>query len=195
MINLLKNISMDLIGAIIVICVHEYPKIVVYKYLEHPIYKKQTKVSFNPLKYMDPFGIICFLFLGVGWQKPFDFNYGRLRDKKKGLLAIALTGILSNLLFLSLLMPVYTNLADVNPELAQLVFVLMEFNMIIIVVNLLPVPPLDMAKIIQAVSPQTYFKFIQYEKMIQAFFILALAIEFIRQFVVLTFNFFVSPFL
>lgn len=191
MINLLKSIGIDLIAAIIVVCIHEYPKIFVYKYLEHPIYKKQTKVSFSPLKYMDPFGIICFLFLRVGWQKPFEFNYGRLRDKNKGLLAIALTGILSNLLFLTVLMPVYTNVAGLNPELSIFIRVLMEFNVVMIVVNLLPVPPLDMAKIIQAVNPQTYFRFIQYEKMIQAFFILALAIGFIRQFVVLTFNAFV----
>lgn len=195
MLNLLKSYGIDLIAAIVVVCIHEYPKIFVYKYLEHPIYKKQTKVSLNPKKYMDPFGMICFVFLRVGWQKPFEFNYGRLKDKNKGLLAISLTGILSNLLFLTVLMPVYTNVHDINPELSMFIFTLMEFNMVMVIVNLLPVPPLDMAKIIQAVNPQTYFRFIQYEKMIQAFFILALAIGFVRRFVVLTFNAFVPDIL
>ncbi|QUI23086.1 site-2 protease family protein [Vallitalea pronyensis] len=191
MLNLLKSYGIFLIAAVVVVCIHEYPKIFVYKYLEHPIYKKQTKVSLNPKKYIDPFGLICFVFLRVGWQKPFQFNYGRLKDKNKGLLAISLTGILSNLLFLTVLMPVYTNVYYINPELSMFISALMEFNMVMVIVNLLPVPPFDMAKIIQAVNPQTYFRFIQYEKMIQAFFILALAIGFVRRFVVLTYNAFV----
>lgn len=182
-IKLLIEIVISFVCAVIVVCVHEYPKIICYKYLVHPLYKNETKVSFNPLKYMDPFGIISFMFLGAGWQKPFSFNTGRLRDKKKGLISITLIGLLSNLLLMAVLIPIFVSTFNQNYYVTKFLFLLILFNLAIVVVNLLPVPPFDMVKIIQALNPRAYFKFVQYEKVIQALFILFLASGFISRFV------------
>ncbi|GKX30155.1 peptidase M50 [Vallitalea longa] len=174
-IEFLIDIVISFVCAVIVVCVHEYPRIICYKYLVHPLYKKETKVSFNPIKYMDPFGIISFVFLGVGWQKPFSFNTGRLRDKKKGLISITLIGLLCNLLMMTIMIPIYFAVRGQNGYLDGFISSLMVYNLAIVIVNVLPVPPFDMVKIIQALNPQTYFKFVQYEKVIQALFILVLA--------------------
>ena len=171
----------SLICAVIVVCIHEYPRIISYKYLVHPLYRKESQNSFNPLKYMDPFGIISFVFLGVGWQKPFYFNTGRLKDKKKGLLSITLIGLLCNLLVMAILIPIYFSILDTNVYLVTFVYNLMLYNIVIVIVNILPVPPFDMVKIIQALNPQLYFKFIQYEKVIQALFILVVASGYLLQ--------------
>lgn len=174
-IEFLIDLVINFVCAVIVVGIHEYPRIICYKYLVHPLYKKETKVSFNLLKYMDPLGIISFVFLGIGWQKPFEFNAGRLRDKKKGLISISLIGLLCNLLFMTILIPIYFAVSNQNGYLDHFITYLMLFNLAIVIVNLLPVPPFDMVKIIQGLNPQVYFKFVQYEKVIQALFILLIA--------------------
>lgn len=185
---IIKDILFSLIAIFIASCVHEYPKVFVYKFLVHPIHRGRFKISMNPLRYIDPFGVICFVFIGTGWQRPLEYNQGYLRDKEKGLLAISLTGLLSNLLFITILMPIALVLGDASLDLHAFLTTLLVANAAIFVVNLLPVPPLDMARIIQAFKPHVYFRFIQYEKMIQAFFILAIAIGFVNQLVALFYN-------
>jgi Zn-dependent protease len=128
------------------------------------------------------------MFLGAGWQKPFNFNTGRLRDKKKGLIAITLIGILSNLLLMAILIPIFVSTFNQNYYITKFLFIMILFNLAIVIVNLLPVPPLDMVKIIQALNPSGYFKFVQYEKVIQALFILFLASGFISNLVNIIIN-------
>lgn len=173
--NLIIDLLIKVLCAFIVVCVHEYPKIFTYNILVHPLYRKQNNISYNPMKYIDPFGIISFVFLGTGWQKPFVFNNGRLRDKNKGLMAISLSGILANLLLMTILIPVFYAVAGINPNLTNFLRILVYYNFAIVIVNLLPVPPFDMTRIIQSLNPNSYFKLVQYEKVIQAIFILALA--------------------
>lgn len=187
-VDFLIDSVINFVCAVIVVCVHEYPRIISYKYLVHPLYKKETKVSFNPLKYMDPFGMISFVFLAVGWQKPFYFNTGRLRDKKKGLISITLIGLLCNLLLMAIMIPVYFAVRGQNGYLDHFISAIMLFSLTMVIVNLLPVPPFDMVKIIQALNPQLYFKFIQYEKIIQALFILIVASGILPQITVLILN-------
>ncbi|MCT4544120.1 MAG: site-2 protease family protein [Vallitalea sp.] len=186
--EILINLIIKFLCAVIVICVHEYPRMIVYKALVHPLYKREAKISFNPLRYMDPFGMICFVFLNVGWQKPFTFNTGRLRDKNKGLISISLIGILCNLLLMAILIPILINVYNVNDYLTNFLKYLIVYNLAIVIVNLLPVPPFDMVKIIQAINPQTYFKFIQYEKIIQAVFIFLLASNVITKIIVIVYR-------
>ncbi|MCT4597635.1 MAG: site-2 protease family protein [Vallitalea sp.] len=188
--NLLIDLLIKFICAIIVVCVHEYPKIFAYKLLVHPLYKKQTNISYNPMNYIDPFGIITFMFMNVGWQKPFVFNNARLKDKSKGLIAISLSGILANLLLMTILIPIFYSTGGINPHLSTFLIMLIYYNFGIVIVNLLPVPPLDMVRIVQSIKPHSYFKLIQYEKIIQSIFILALAMGILSNLVNILFKVF-----
>lgn len=179
--NILVDLLFGFICAIIVMIVHELPKAVVAYTLTHPIYKKKGEIDFNPLRFIDPIGVIMFMFIAVGWQKPADYNPSRLRDKEKGLLYISLMGMFSNLLLMTLLIPSFMMAS--NAYWARFLYILIYHNFAITIINLLPIPPFDMAKIIYSYSPNTYFKLIQNQSIIHAVFILLIVIPVIPEFI------------
>lgn len=170
--DILITLGIQLVCGFIVMIVHEIPKSIVAHAVMHPIYRSTHRINQNVLKYIDPIGLIMFMFLGIGWQKPFEYNSTKYRDKSKGMLAVALTGLLSNLMIMALLIP----LAYVQMNIYVHVFIitLIYFNFSITIVNLLPVPPLEMSKIIHSFSHNTYFKLMQNERMIHTVFIFLL---------------------
>ena len=128
------------------------------------------------MDYIDPLGVIMFIFSGVGWQLPAEYNPQKFSQKQKGIMAVALTGLLSNLLFMSILIPLYSWVQV--PIVQDLVLILIYYNFAITIVNCLPVPPFDMAKVIYATSPGTYFKLIQNQRIIHVCFYLTVSTEY-----------------
>lgn len=165
---------MSIASAIIVVLVHELSKRVVAYNLTQPILRSQIK-KVKLTKYIDPIGIIMFVFSGIGWQMPAEYSPKLFKDHKKAILTIVLTGFVANLLFMSVLIPIEEYLYA-YPYLHLFVFYLIKFNFVIAFVNLLPVPPLDMAKIMYAYTPNAYFKLIENVRIIHILFILLLVI-------------------
>jgi len=173
----LKILMFKFISACIVMIVHEFVKSVTAYFVTHPIYRQESKISTKVLKYIDPLGIFMFVFTMAGWQYPSEYNPQKFSDRKKGILAVALSGLLSNLLFMTMLIPVYFIIS--NSSLQQFIFILIYFNFALTIINCLPIPPFDMAKIISAFSPSTYFKLIQNQRIIHVVFILLLVMNII----------------
>jgi len=115
-----------------------------------------------------------FVFSGAGWQKPANYNINYFRDKNKSVLIIAITGLLTNIIFMIALIPLLK--INMNAYLYTFLIFLFKFNFAITIINLLPVPPLDMSKIIYYFSPNVYFKLMQNERIVQVVFLLLLAI-------------------
>lgn len=176
----LIQIVIALVCGFVTMLVHEVPKSITANILTHPIYKNNYKINKNLLAYIDPVGLIMFVFFGVGWQKPYEYNSSKFRNKSKGILAVALTGMLSNLLLMSLLIPTVPMIQ--SGLIKTCIITLIQFNFTIVIVNLLPVPPLEMSKIIHAFSYNAYFKLVQNERIIHTIFILLLIIGFVSRF-------------
>lgn len=177
--NSLIEIFIALVCAALVMIIHEYPKVIVANTLTHPVYRKKRDNIVNPLKFIDPIGVIMFIFAFCGWQKPADYNPNRLKNKEKGLLFIALTGLLSNVFVMTLAFPVY--IVSTTYLMQRSLFIFIYFNFAITIINLLPIPPLDMSKIVYAFSPNNYFKLIQNEGIVHAVFILMLVLSIIPE--------------
>lgn len=175
--NILISMAIKILSAIIVVIVHEVPKSLVAHLLLHPIYKAKNKINTNVLKYVDPIGLIMFIFSGAGWQKPAEYKITYFRDKQKAVLSVALTGLLSNLVFMIILMPL--SHYNMNGYLATFITYLIIYNFSITIINLLPVPPFDMSKIIYFFSPNAYFRLIQNERLIHVIFLLLFAMQII----------------
>ena len=179
MIDLLLRIVINLLCGAIVMIWHELPKSVAAHFLTHSVFRKKKMELPSPLKYIDPIGLILFTFssFGVGWQKPYEHNPNKLQDKERSLLTLALVGQVSSLLLMVFLLPVlqYMIMMKANTYIVYAVFQLMKFSLVLVVVNLLPVPPLDMSKIIHAISPNSYFRLLQNERYIHTAFILLVA--------------------
>lgn len=189
MLSTLLNLIAAVLAALTVVLIHELSKYYISLTLLHPIHRRRADMKTNPLKYIDPIGIILFVFSYVGWQKPGEYNASRFKDKDRALIVLSLTGIMTNLLVLLAVTPIYAALYDGfsgNIFMAAVVnffYYVLRFSFAIIIVNLLPIPPFDMTKIIYALNPSFYFKMIQNERVIQAVFILLIAFNVLSRFV------------
>lgn len=99
----------------------------------------------------------------------------------------------ANILLILALIPIFMNLYGTTRTVVgsygiTFVFRLIQYSFALIIVNLLPVPPLDMAKMIYSINPNFYFKMIQNERIIHAVFILLIAFNILNAFVMSLFT-------
>lgn len=114
--------------------------------------EREGRLSLNPLDHVDPVGLLAFLFLGFGWAKPVPYNPYNLKDPKWDGVAIAFAGPISNLLFAGVAAVVFRALVGggvIDPLnlLSGFLFLTVYLNLALAVFNLIPVHPLDGAKL------------------------------------------------
>lgn len=123
------------------------------------------RVSFNPLRHIDPFGTVAlpalllimnspFLF---GWAKPVPVNFMRLREPRRSMVLVAAAGPGMNFL-LAFLAALLMHLLPLLPgDAAKWVganlFNLIVLNMVLAVFNMLPLPPLDGGRVAVGLLP------------------------------------------
>lgn len=126
----------------------------------------QGRISLNPLRHIDPVGTILlpavtFLLSGFmfGWAKPVPVNFGKLRDPKRDMLWVAAAGPGANLvmaLFWALVLKLVLG-ADAfqySEALRQMSMAGISVNGMFMVLNLLPLLPLDGGRILVSLLPQ-----------------------------------------
>ena len=137
----------------------------------------QGRLTLNPFAHIDWIGAACILLFGFGWAKPVEVNARSFRNPKGGMALVAFAGPLSNLIvaFVSLLFLNAISLITPTSETTYtiLLYVLSFFyfiamiNISLAVFNLIPIPPLDGSRILNAVLPdRIYYKIMQYERFI-----------------------------
>jgi Zn-dependent protease len=134
------------------------------------------RITLNPLKHIDPFGTILLPALTIllggvlfGWAKPVPVDFSRLRHPKKDMLWVAAAGPASN--FLMAIFWVFVIKLSMNAPMA-ISFPLAEMgkagisiNIVLMVLNLLPLPPLDGGRIAVSLLPMPYaVKFARIER-------------------------------
>ena len=123
------------------------------------------RISLNPLRHIDPVGTILVPLLTLwvggilfGWAKPVPVNFGNLRQPKKDMLWVAAAGPASNLA-MALGWALVMKLSTLMPESSlALPMALMgkagvTINAVLLVLNLLPLPPLDGGRIAVSLLP------------------------------------------
>ena len=129
--------------------------------------KSLGRLTFNPFKHIDPIGTIVvpavMIFatgFAFGWAKPVPINVRNLRNPKKDMMWVALAGPMSNFI-MAFLWAVFLNLSVFfidSRSTISLFFLLMPIagitiNVILGVLNLLPIPPLDGGRIMAGLLP------------------------------------------
>ena len=136
--------------------------------------KNMGRLDMNPLRHFDPFGTTCLLLTGFGWAKPVPVNPNNFKNRKSGMALTALAGPVSNILLATVILLVYKVLYYFIPfsnqfmnSLLTIFATMVSLNIGLAVFNLLPVPPLDGAKIFGFFLPdRIYWKVMQYEQFI-----------------------------
>ncbi len=152
--------------------------------------KEMGRLTINPLAHLDFFGSFFLPLLLViagapfifGYAKPVPFNPYNLRDKKWGPAKVAAAGPMANfalaLAFGLLLRFLPMSLAGLATPLAVIVYI----NLILMIFNLVPIPPLDGSKVLLPLLPyhlqEKYLRLEPYGMMLVIFFML-LGLQFV----------------
>ena len=126
--------------------------------------KAEGRVSFNPLRHLDPLGLLFIVVMGFGWAKPVRFNPDNLAHPRRDRALIAAAGPLSNLIvglaILSCLKLALLYISGFYLPLmaAKILFYAASVNLGLFAFNILPLPPLDGSHILfsgMRLEPQT----------------------------------------
>ena len=122
----------------------------------------QGRLTLNPLKHLDPWGLLAFFLIHWGWAKPVPVNPLRLRHLWRDDMIVSFAGPASNLLVglvLLVLIRVAWIVMGVESEEARtaLAFLMIgaELNIGLAIFNLIPVPPLDGSHILIHILPRS----------------------------------------
>jgi len=168
--HLVQVIAIYALPVIFAITLHEAAHGYVARHFGDMTATAAGRVSLNPLRHIDPFGTVALplillaltkLFGGgiiFGWAKPVPVNFANLRHPKRDMLWVAAAGPLSNFamaLFWALLLKVGLSMPEnaFALPLALMGAAGVFFNIIIMVLNLVPLPPLDGGRILVSLLP------------------------------------------
>ncbi len=127
--------------------------------------KAQGRLSLSPLAHIDPIGFIFMLVFKFGWGKPVVMDDRNFKNRRKGVMLVALAGPLSNII-LAFIFTIILKLLDIfgvlaimsNSSIGSILYVMLlymiGFNVMFGVFNLIPLPPFDGAKVLTYFLPR-----------------------------------------
>ena len=94
----LLNIVLSVVPSLLCITFHEVSHGYVAYRLGDTTAKDAGRLTLNPLKHIDPMGLLMMVVFKFGWAKPVPVNMMRFRSPKRGMALTALAGPVSNVL-------------------------------------------------------------------------------------------------
>lgn len=167
--NFIQIISIAAIPILFAITVHEVAHGWMAKQFGDRTAEMLGRLTLNPIKHIDPVGTIAVPLLMVwlggflfGWAKPVPVSFRSLRNPKRDMVFVALAGPGANLLMAvawALLLKLFKAAAPVLGS--SLVFFIQMaqigifFNILLMIFNLLPIPPLDGGRVLRGLVPES----------------------------------------
>lgn len=171
--NFIYQLIYTIPAVLIAISMHEFSHGYVSYRLGDPTPKQSGRLSLNPFAHLDLVGTLCLLVFHFGWAKPVLVNPYYYRERKKGMIMVALAGPVMNfsiafisVFFMGMIIKATGGYAG---SFLQYLFRFLNYLYIINiglgVFNLIPIPPLDGSKVLGAILPEdVYFKYMRYER-------------------------------
>jgi Zn-dependent protease len=117
--------------------------------------QREGRLTLNPLAHLDPLGAIMVLLVGFGWAKPVPVDSRRMRNPSWQMPVVAAAGPLANL-FLAVISVVLLLLSSHSGQsfLAEPLLLSASLNLLLMLFNLVPLPPLDGAGVLRFFLPR-----------------------------------------
>lgn len=166
--NIVYRAAVWIVPLVIAIVFHEVAHGWVARWLGDPTAAEQRRLSFNPIRHVDPVGTVVLpLSLAVagapvfGWAKPVPVDGRRLRDPRTGMMLVALAGPGMNFLLatagaigLGLIFGLTGEPGGAARFLADMLFSFIVVNVFLALFNLLPLPPFDGGHLVEGMLPR-----------------------------------------
>ena len=172
--SFVKLMTMICAAVIIAVTVHEFSHALIARMLGDRTAQHSKRLTLNPLRHLDPVGAGMLLIVGFGWGRPVPVNVRNLRVGKIGTSLVALGGPISNVLLAFilamlirsdllfwispyLLTPALLMSETARDTVSHFVSMVIHFNLLLALFNLIPIPPLDGSKMLEGIIPSKYY--------------------------------------
>ena len=167
----LLDILLSILPAMVCITFHEMCHGLTAYALGDDTAKRAGRLTLNPIRHIDLYGLVMLAVFHIGWAKPVPVNMYRFKNPKRGMAVTALAGPVSNVLLTVVVMFLfgftYYPLLGLNYG-HYVIYVIRTtayMSIGLAVFNLLPIPPLDGSKVLFSVIPsELYEKLMRYER-------------------------------
>lgn len=159
--NVIQQIAIMAPPFLLAITFHEFSHGYVAYRLGDPTAYNAGRLTMNPLKHLDPLGVLAFIIMKIGWAKPVPVNAAYFKNPVKGMMWVAIAGPASNLILAivsSIVAKLLIQFGTLLPSailwpLLNMVAISIWINLVLAFFNLIPIPPLDGSRILSGMLP------------------------------------------
>jgi Zn-dependent protease len=169
--SIVQTLAVYAIPVIFAITLHEAAHGYVARMFGDHTAERAGRITLNPIRHIDPVGTLLVPILILltskllggagllfGWAKPVPVDFNRLRNPKRDMLWVAGAGPASNL-FMAILWALGLRLLGSSgmdePFFYKMAVAGVEVNLVLMALNLLPLPPLDGGRIVFSLLPDS----------------------------------------
>ncbi len=159
------DILISIPGLLIAIVCHELAHGFTAYLLGDTTAKDAGRLSLNPIRHIDPVGLLAMIFFRFGWAKAVPINPMKFKNRKRDTFLVSIAGVVVNFLLALVSALILAHVHLNNEILFQMVLITMWYNIMLGVFNLLPFPPLDGSKLVASFLPtKLEYLFYKYER-------------------------------
>lgn len=160
-------------ASLLCIMFHEVSHGVVALKLGDTTAKDAGRLTFNPIKHIDIWGLLMMAIFRFGWAKPVPIDMRNFKHPVRDMAITAAAGPISNVILAFFALCIRAGAVYVSQKtggaISDFIITFMEYTAILsvglAVFNVIPIPPLDGSKVLNALLPQeVYYKILRYER-------------------------------
>ena len=161
-------------GIAIAISVHEFGHAYSAHLLGDDTAKMYGRMTLNPIKHVDPLGLLAMIIFHIGWAKPVPVNPMNYKNYRIGNFIVSIAGVCCNLITAIICAVIYKNIPIYGVQV--LAYTCIMYNIGFAAFNLLPVPPLDGWGVIETFIPYQWREYAYKFESISGFVLILLLI-------------------
>jgi len=167
-----QNFLVSMVILIIAITLHEAGHAFAADWCGDNTPRSQGRLTINPIDHLDPIGTLMMAFtliagIGLGWGRSVIVNPSKFKHPRWDMLKVAIAGPLTNvaqaILFTIIIRVCVATHAGMNEFQYNFLGRAIQINVVLVLFNLIPIPPLDGSKVLSALLPveaaRTYDRF------------------------------------
>lgn len=163
------NILLTLPGIVIGFVFHELAHAVVADRLGDPTPRRQGKLTLDPRVHIDPIGLLLILFFSFGWAKPVMTDTRYFKKPRRDDILVSIAGPFTNLLIAILFALIFklflvggllNGIGSLATQVVSLFIATMRINIVLFVLNLLPIPGLDGFHVLANLIPYKHYNIV-----------------------------------